>query len=798
MSRNTTSEASRQGIALVSVLAVTVVTVILAAIFSYMVISERRSTGAASVSSSSLQLADAASERARAIIVDEYKKSFLSSDKFVEKLGDVNDPLAVKLGNKGPVSATIGDSVARWSYDVPSAAPEGNKSSGGSTKTAAKWLDIYATAETGQGVQTVIRRITMGESDIFTLAMLSENTECMYCHLQVFGDVGSLGYFRPGHQGVGSAGGGGGSNINGDLFVAPPATPNPDDRENNNITDDATNLNGASKRINGANFNGEIFDNYEGSRFPLNSNNKPEFPPINREVAANSAGGTLSGGVLRRLVGEDGEYNPTSTENNTLSSSNTGNAVLVGTKANPIVLEGDVYFSGDVVIKGYVQGKGGIYSGRNVYVAGDIKYVNEPEDCRDPEVNKDYNDDPDQCAQANLGDADELRIAARGNVVLGDYTETEGLPTDGNSQGKGEAKKSYQALNAADYFREQFGFNNPDDGETLPNRYYDTATGDELTLEDGEYKNVDGETVTTVTSVSAYDAYDYSMRPGKVTNTGFDSWLSDDAYQELLGKQQRAYDSWRQNVDRAELTRIYNDAGAGDAGVTAIKALLGPGAENVSDESIRRLACIGGGGCGNPDSFNLFNDSDPPEPIGQVTWSTDKGQPILLAILDEAALYDAQVNRVDAFLYSNQRIAGKTFNAPLAINGGLVSKELGVLAPGVERQWWQNDRYQFLSDDLLSEDNNCNRLDSSISNKLRGGDSGTIPAFGAENYYNLGLSTDTSGSITKDYSSDCAFTVNYDYRMRNGGLGFNLVAQDVGRTVSWRVGSTSEDRVQAP
>jgi hypothetical protein len=135
---------------------------------------------------------------------------------------------------------------------------------------------------------------------------------------------------------------------------------------------------------------------------------------------------------------------------------------------------------------------------------------------------------------------------------------------------------------------------------------------------------------------------------------------------------------------------------------------------------------------------------------------------------------------VDAYLYSNQRIAGKTFNAPLAINGGMVSKEIGVLAPGLFKQWWMNpsdNRYNFLD----TAQNDC--AQQTFANQFR---DASITDPNATGYYN--------GVFAPDVD-DCSLTVNYDYRLRNGGLGYNLVAQDVGRTISWQVGSKHADRV---
>ena len=88
-----------------------------------------------------------------------------------------------------------------------------------------------------------------------------------------------------------------------------------------------------------------------------------------------------------------------------------GALVLVGTQANPIKLNGPVVVSNDVVIKGYVTGQGTIYSQRNIHIVGDIQYVNPP-----TWSGKQQND-------ANSS-KDLLGLAAKGNIVLGDPTQT--------------------------------------------------------------------------------------------------------------------------------------------------------------------------------------------------------------------------------------------------------------------------------------------------------------------------------------------------------------------------------------
>jgi hypothetical protein len=720
----------QRGIALVSVLSVATVAIILAASFSFVITTERQATTAATVISDSVQLADAASERARLTVVDEYKKSFLTSENFLRALDEGT------ISNlSGIVAETIDAQAVHWEI----------RDWANPDTSTFHWLDIAATAETGKGTQTVIRRINLGQSDIFTLAMLSEDTNCIYCHLRVNGDVGSLNTFRPGwgdelngvaptegwEDGWNSGASGGGSEIDGDVFAA------------QTITAD-----GDAGTINGVTVSGTIFTNYNESRLPRDKDGDgiADFPEINRTVAENNAEGTVSGGVLIYTVpsGSVLAAVPGSSNQGSVSDSFDGNVILVGSEANPLVIDQDVYFSGDVIIKGYVSGRGAIYAGRNLYVAGNISYDDPPSNCADAA-------NPDTCAQnAITSNKDELRLAARGNIIMGDYTEAD---ASGNP-------KLWQGLQSVDYYRSQFGFYADE------TNYYDKTNGDELELIDGEYKNVDGTVISSgsVVSVAGDEAYDYSMSPGTVTSGGsFQPWLSDGLYQGILGTEKRAYDSWRKNI------------ASGRSSVTKAELQTQLAQYGLADASLDALLCSSS--CPTSESINLQNASG--EVIGLAHWSqADEGGDNLRIVIDPVFEYEKQVTHVDAYLYSNQRIAGKTFGAPLVINGGMVSKEIGVLAPGIAKQWYMEEsRYDFLD----TAENDCSN--QSFANNFR---DTSITSETDAGYYN--------GAFDPN-ADDCALTVNYDYRLRNGGFGYNLVAKDVGRTVSWELGSRRSDRV---
>ncbi len=93
-----------------------------------------------------------------------------------------------------------------------------------------------------------------------------------------------------------------------------------------------------------------------------------------------------------------------------------GNLILVGTDANPIEIDGPVVVTGDVLIKGKVKGQGVIYAGRNVHILGNVEYVDPPSWPK-----PDYSPADTDTANANK---DFLGLAAKGNVIIGDYTDS--------------------------------------------------------------------------------------------------------------------------------------------------------------------------------------------------------------------------------------------------------------------------------------------------------------------------------------------------------------------------------------
>lgn len=737
-----------QGIALITVLLVSLVVVGILAVLSTVVVSGTRSNRDVRSRNELVQLADAVSESARVQLANSYSKSKLNIVNFLADLDNKKGQI-----NTFDVAPNV---KAYWS--IRRVSPRNAKYG---------WADVHATVTAGNDVQTVVRRVSFGESQIFNLAMLSEKTDCMYCHIRVRGDVGSLDFLRPGWgtegvDGHGSGGSEGGSVIRGNLYVAAKRG----DAAATNVSNDSTDLNGSPRKINGAQFTGTVNLRYRGEMLPDDTNGDtiPDFPPINREIAIANARGTVAGGTIFGVpAGQTFSVETSGTfARPSVSGVYNGNLVLIGTPTNPVRLDGDIYATGDVIIKGTVTGRGAVYAGRNTYLAGNVKSANPPANpgegrCSDLAIGAGDNQAArdskyNTCAQRNVAaSADELRLAARGNTVIGDYTER-------NANGD---LLPWDQRQSADYYRSQFGFNSG-------NRYYDKATGDELTRNtDGTYSNIEGTTVAAANVITRTpnrtdpktDAYSYSFRPGSVdpTTGAFQSWVSDSTYKTFgLGSEEYTMNSWRWTLPgkparyNREKDKDYNARlqGFADDLKNELKNARVP--DNLADKIAKYRAGLSGG-------QQIADDTN----WGRVRIDGND----MRVLVKKKQMYETQVTNVDAFIYSNRRIAGKTSMRSMALNGGMIAKELGILAPGRTRSWWMPDWSDVKAalDDPNSASSDCGQADDA--------------------YYTAN-------------TEHCAFTVNYDYRLRNGGYGYNLVQGKVGQTMTWRIADQASEQVR--
>lgn len=748
-----------KGIALVNALVAGVLLVIALSLLNASVLSELRKGSTLRQRDELVQAADNLSERARLFLVLDYRQSDLSVPRYLDRLRTDEEVRTADLGN---------GIVGRWR--ILAVSPSGSEYG---------WVDVAATASRGERAQTVVRRISFGQNDVFRLAMLSETTNCMYCHLRVYGDVGALYHHRPGwgserpggcpdlnepNYWVDGCHSGWGSVIYGNLYAA------------RTITRNATDVNAQGQfrrgthwfnhlQVNGYYINGSVVTGNveEFSRNPalpqdIDGDGIPDFPPIRRSVAEASARGTLRGGLIVALnPGETLTALP-ATGALGINGVHRGNLVLIGTPQNPIQIDGDIYVTGDVIIKGTVRGRGAIYAGRNLYIAGNVTYQNPP-DGPNQGVCQGVTD-PDACSRRNMAaEKDELRLAARGTMVVGDYTERDAAG----------ALLPYDLRQSSDFYRHQFGF-------MWGTRYYHRTTGEELLQRNGRYYTVEGEEVPVGEVLTREanidnpqrDAYSFSFRPGQVdANGNFQPWIPDHLYRSLLlGEMGMRHNTWRwgfwvpqanekvawRDRVRDELVRARLPSEVA-LRVACVLAAIGPGQEGCPQDlpSTNTPIPLRDSDGNEIGAFHIDRSSDSPG-----TWQ------ILRVIRDQELTYENQVTRVDAFLYANFRIAGKTSMLGMVINGGVVAKELGILAPGrYGVSWWAGSRYSFL-DSPTDPRRECNAP--------------------GQAYYVEG-------------SEDCRFTIRYDYRLRNGGYGFHLVQGNPGQTVGWRISDRPSERV---
>ncbi len=582
------------------------------------------------------------------------------------------------------------------------------------------WVEVVGATVLGttRGGQSVRKRLHFGVAGVMEFAILTKTVNCMFCHVNVTGDVGSLGRFRPGW----SANNSGVGKIFGDLYVAA----------------DAVEGTGSYRdTLNGVEFDGDLHEYYVGPKLPedTNEDGEPDFPAIDPAVARERAGGGVWSGGSTNQAGDGsgvwvtpllGSWDPDGpalstppagatgstwrpANSDALGSVVEGNLTIVGTKDHPIQLNGDVYVTGDVVLKGYVSGQGAVYSGRNIYLAGDVV----------------YSDGPD--AMANDQDAitaiksrkDELRLAARSNIVLGDWTY---MNADGTLQGMRD-RQAQSFISSAHDLDEVRYYKASDEQEssielTKVNEKFFDDLGNEVASSD--VISVDStNSMGPSSGTRVYpERYDSVIAPGQVQADGsFNQWLSQEQFRDILGTKNYDDMMWRASLPN-DSTIVDKELGAGWS-----SKLSGAGRDAVYDHDFY----------GEPGLGQYVSKS------GSLTQVIETG----------SKPWPTAVERVDAFLYSNRRISGLTpMVAGLTVNGGLVAREIQLLAPGLgnHMNWFK---------------------------KPTRGDVADFPA----------MAWQQSGTTSQHGDAQDAFYVNYDYRLRNGGMGFNLIPTNTGDAI---------------
>ncbi len=200
---------------------------------------------------------------------------------------------------------------------------------------------------------------------------------------------------------------------------------------------------------------------------------------------ASTATGQIQGGIIYG-VPAGGSYAgaalPGAGNEASVNGNYAGNLILVGTDANPIVINSKVAVDGDVIIKGKISGDGQIFAKGNVYVVGDVTYTD-----GSAAGNRTFGVSAD-------GSYNALSLAAGGNIMVGDYlTPGGGNILDVNSRDAGDGTSSFSftmseitLFNRGEWSRTQATLPgaggtvvaNPEYDPTYIPRYYTLGAGD--------------------------------------------------------------------------------------------------------------------------------------------------------------------------------------------------------------------------------------------------------------------------------------------------------------------------------
>ena len=747
-----------QGIAIVSVLAITLVSLGLLTVVVSMNIRSSRITSSDANATRLAQLSDGYSDVARIMIAKNFKESGVAATSWLNLISQdranatptITPTNAKVTALAGKHSTTVDGVTLRWEIQGVS-----------TTAQKAAWVKLAATAEDAAGhSQTVLRKVQFKQSDIFELAILTEKVDCMFCHLKVDGDVGSIGQFRPGWgAGTEGANSGAGSNITGDFYGASTISGN-----------------GTTGTANGTVISGAKNTAYTGSKLPQDSAGKSAFPGLDRAAALASATGTMKGGTKKGVTSTGiGTWSSPTTQGD-INNKFVGNLILTGTDADPIVLDGDVYVSGDVVIKGVVKGRGAIYSGRNTYIAGNLTNKNKADK---PGVGVCLGvTDKDECAKKNiLAGKDEVRISAGNNIIMGDFTDSNNVNGRQNSQ-------------APDYIRSQFGLWN---GST---KYIKNGTSEELTMVDPKYYDQLGKEVasTNVTKTSG-DPYNTLIAPGATSSSGtFSRWMTDAEYKSFLGTESLPSNTWRSNISKDTYSGVDYDGNDAKKLAAITADLVNSGLPNNADTTAIATAIRDN----NKGYKKRYSGTDKNGQAVSGTVYFDGGS--IRVAVNEARDYKAETSTVDAFLYANSRIAGRMSQRGGYVNGGMIAREIGVLAPGKNdgSDWWLNGWRESTAAEKAVTNNTwvedlTQGLDWNTRRKYTNCDTSARPT---DSSADAAVSTKIDQWNPNVTWKSCDFAVNYDYRLRNGGYGYNLFNGQTGTTQEWQLDPDGSKKVQ--
>lgn len=367
-----------------------------------------------------------------------------------------------------------------------------------------------------------------------------------------------------------------------------------------------------------------------------------EFAPI-----ANTAQGGISGGIAYG-VPEGQSFSATSlptTSNEALADladgTYDGNLILVGTEANPIVLNGTVAIDGDLVLAGKVKGSGKLMVRRNTYVVGDVTYA----------------DAPGEFGVAEDGGENAMALVSGGSIIMGDYLtirgknhtkDTSKYPDSGKSIRMREKNKSASVTMSGTTQTLRYGYFDPgviDAGEiqsTMPYNGSDvTRTGQQYSFTTSELMLFNNLELEKALADPSYKPRFYGLRDSQPNNI-------------------YVYDSPDEHSVR------YDESGGG------VQLLSDYLIENGLPLSILENAAVH---YMNPDS-NWISE----ETLRELWWDDEQSRPS-----------SRRPFQFDGLLYSNNAIFaitrsysrhGSYTDGKMRIRGAVIAPDLGVLIPG--------------------------------------------------------------------------------------------------------------------
>ena len=453
-------------------------------------------------------------------------------------------------------------------------------------------------------------------------------------------------------------------------------------------------------------------------------------PDLYRDIDLSTT--TTKGGMY--LIPAGSTYSSIQKKTSLTDTEKSGTLILIGTKADPITLPENFYFDGDIIVKGYVKGNGNVTASRNVYIAGELLYKDPP----GTNGSGNYNDlspsDADTKAYEEKSSKDSLRLFAGGNAIIGDYTNQ----TDDASYTDvlTDTNKLDNAFRQPEtFFRQQFGLDSGSNFgiESTP-RFFNKSNGEELSsVKDTngniiKYVSITGTAIASsnVVTTSAESAYDYIVKPGNIQSDGsFKKSLNDKEFRDILGVQ-TPKDKVTVRGGSSFLSGNFVDVGLPSTAVTTssptvTKTSTGSGVNKVDTSTSIKTETTKTTVTG----IAKFDVTESKKTITTVTTTTYKlqgskivanpsttapatsGTPVVTTYTTQnksvpGVLYNYgdpastasvtavetkianQVERVDAYVYANRRIAGVVRGTTMQANGGFVTKEFGILATAVE------------------------------------------------------------------------------------------------------------------